>query len=79
METVFSSAAKERKKSSEEKNDDIIAEVNLNELKEKSDKIKPSVFDDDEHGLHRNHKVDTSLLIYFFGSKGQEQVSFFLP
>ena len=35
-------------------------------------------FDDLEHGLHRIHsdKVDTSLLIYFFGQKGDGQLGF---
>ena len=35
-------------------------------------------FDDLEHGLHRIHsdKVDTSLLIYFFGKKGDGQLGF---
>ena len=35
-------------------------------------------FDDLDHGLHRTHsaKVDTSLLIYFFGQKGEGQLGF---
>ena len=31
-------------------------------------------FDDDEFGLQRSESVDTSLLIYFFGKKGFDQV-----
>lgn len=34
------------------------------------------IFDDDDHGLQRAHSVDTTLLIYFFGRRGNDQLKF---
>merc|ERR1712223_2223451 len=85
LETVFSSAAKERKQqqleesnngSSVEKADEADEGSNIKEvIKEAKAAAR---FDDLEHGLHRihSHKVDTSLLIYFFGQRGDRQLGF---
>ena len=72
LETVFSSAAKERKQLQlQQGNGSESSSV------EDSSGNKP-VFDDYEHGLHRAHqvKVDTTLLVYFFGRRGQDQLKF---
>ena len=34
------------------------------------------VFDDSDHGLSRSHSVDTSLLLYFFGKRGDAELGF---
>ena len=65
---MFSSAAKERKAESDAKNEaegGCAVEATEDEGKK---------FDDDEFGLQRAQSVDTSLLIYFFGKKGFDQV-----
>lgn len=74
LETVFSSAAKERKQ----------VELDLRQEGEdsggqalKDAEGQPKViFDDDDHGLQRAHSVDTTLLIYFFGRRGNDQLKF---
>lgn len=74
LETVFSSAAKERKQDQENAetsgcNDDDGDGASEASAATKEDKD----FDDDDHGLQRAHKVDTTLLVYFFGRRGTEQ------
>ena len=38
--------------------------------------LKNAAFDDDDHGLQRSHAVDTTLLIYFFGRRGHDELKF---
>lgn len=73
LETVFSSAAKERK------TQQIAEELGIETEEEKppaEQEVKKFVFDDTEHGLSRSHAVDTSLLIYFFGKRGDGELGF---
>uniref|UniRef100_A0A336KLA1 CSON013063 protein n=1 Tax=Culicoides sonorensis TaxID=179676 RepID=A0A336KLA1_CULSO len=45
--------------------------------KEKNEKIKAHHhYVDDEQGLQRKHKVDTTLQIHFFGKKGDQELKF---
>ena len=72
LESVFSSAAKERREQ--------FAALENSESEEKKSKAISNkvskIFDDDDHGLQRAHKVDTMLLIYFFGKRGDNQLKF---
>eukprot|EP00095_Tigriopus_kingsejongensis_P003453 maker-scaffold13_size735724-snap-gene-1.14 protein:Tk03453 transcript:maker-scaffold13_size735724-snap-gene-1.14-mRNA-1 annotation:"calcium uptake protein mitochondrial isoform x2" len=74
LETVFSSAAKERKQVNLElrKEDEDSGAQALKDA-ESSSKV---AFDDEEHGLQRAHSVDTTLLVYFFGRRGNDQLKF---
>ena len=80
LETVFSSAAKERKKAAEVSTENPEASApstsasasgSLSALASSS-----LVFDDADYGLHRTHHadVDTTLLVYFFGRKGNGEL-----
>jgi len=74
LETVFSSAARERK----------IQPITETEIDAEQDAAKPDnatlavkkVFDDTDHRLSRSRLVDTSLLIYFFGKRGDGDLGF---
>ena len=80
LETVFSSAARERKQN------EVAKTEGGDEAEEKDDRdsIKEEAkealkrFDDSDHGLHRAHNenVDTSLLVYFFGGDGHGHLGF---
>ncbi len=85
LETVFSSAAKERKQLEEaaRRGEEKEEEGEGDDEREGDDssvgrqkKASTSAFDDDDYGLQRAHKVDTSLLVYFFGKRGQDQLRF---
>ncbi len=76
LETVFSSAARERKKAAE-----ITAENSDTSEATKSTSLSALatsslVFDDADYGLHRTHHadVDTTLLVYFFGRRGSGEL-----
>ena len=66
----MSSAAKERKEAQESTEGD--EGQGGDGAKAKDGKA----FDDDDHGLLRAHKVDTTLLVYFFGRRGNDQLRF---
>ena len=71
LETVFSSAAKERKRAAESSGQ---AQVEMSDRDESKSILAASslVFDDADYGLHRMHsnEVDTTLLVYFFARRG---------
>ncbi len=76
LETVFSSAAKERKRAAESGGEKF-DESKVDETKSMSAIASSSlVFDDADYGLHRMHhaEVDTTLLVYFFGRRGDTQL-----
>jgi hypothetical protein len=76
LETVFSSAAKERKRAAESGGEKF-DESATDESKSVSALAASSlVFDDADYGLHRMHhaEVDTTLLVYFFGRRGDTQL-----
>ena len=77
LEKVFGSAAKERKQ------DQVAAagcgdDDGNGEGKAAAEEDDDKAFDDDDHGLQRNHKIDidTTLTVYFFGRKGTDQLKF---
>jgi len=73
LETVFSSAARERKTqqlTEEEDQDSLVAS------KPDANVTVKKVFDDTDHRLSRSRLVDTSLLIYFFGKRGDGDLGF---
>ena len=72
LETVFSSAARERKVA--QLQDEAGQEPEAEEAVKKVNAIKD--FDDTDHGLSRSHDVDTSLLMYFFGKRGDGHLGF---
>lgn len=73
LETVFSSAARERKAVQNGGE----AQVSTDEHAVEDTSVKKSLdFDDADHGLSRSHTVDTSLLIYFFGKRGDGELGF---
>jgi Ca2+-binding EF-hand superfamily protein len=73
LETVFSSAAKERKDNQK----GIVQQDSAEDATEAANPKKID-FDDSDHGLSRSHavSVDTSLHIYFFGKRGDGDLSF---
>ena len=88
LETVFSSAARERREqeknqqNSENNNDDdeekgnTEGEETSEEEANKKTHLDLDIFDDSDHGLTRSHNVDSSLLIYFFGRRGDAELCF---
>lgn len=48
--------------------------IELDENKENPDEDDNYV--DDEQGLQRKHKVDTTLQVHFFGKKGNQELNF---
>ena len=88
LETVFSSAARERREqeknqqNSENNNDDdeekgnTEGEKTSEEEANKKTHLDLDIFDDSDHGLTRSHNVDSSLLIYFFGRRGDAELCF---
>lgn len=76
LETVFSSAARERKVAQLQDEGQEPSEVSSSEEEavKKVNAIKG--FDDTDHGLSRSHDVDTSLLMYFFGKRGDGHLGF---
>ena len=68
----MSSAAKERKEAQESTECDEDQEGDGDAKAKDGGKA----FDDDDHGLLRAHKVDTTLLVYFFGRRGGDQLRF---
>ena len=79
LETVFSSAARERKiQQIEDSNENGEDGESADATADDSAPLKKSVFDDTDHRLSRSHavNVDTSLLIYFFGKRGEGELGF---
>jgi len=72
LETVMSSAAKERKQAQDN------PEGDEQEGADTAAKEEGKAFDDDDHGLQRAHKVEvvTTLLVYFFGRRGTDELRF---
>ena len=89
LETVFSSAARDRKQQQNDaensiNNSEITEDEKSNDKdnmsSEETNNIKSLkqelAFDDSDHGLMRSHSMDTSLLIYFFGKRGDKELGF---
>ena len=101
LETVFSSAARDRKQQQNAEENSIINATTNSEIIAEDDKALTNsqdsssnnpdeeeannmkrkqhlelVFDDSDHGLSRSHSMDTSLLIYFFGKRGDKELGF---
>jgi len=82
LENVFSSAARERKTQQiaercEEQNIEQVAqETSMTDDEANKKAHLELIFDDSDHGLSRSHSVDTSLLLYFFGKRGDSELGF---
>ena len=75
----FSSAARERREQEKIQQNDEKSENEKNESSAEEVSKKNHLelgFDDDEHGLSKSNSGDTSLLVYFFGRRGDAELCF---
>ncbi|XP_055853172.1 calcium uptake protein 3, mitochondrial isoform X1 [Episyrphus balteatus] len=68
MEKIFSGAWKDKRGLTESESD--------NPEKEQEEEDDQDSYIDDEEGLQRRHKVDTTLQVHFFGRKGNQDLNY---